>query len=199
MVKIMGYALGRDRFADEQEDGEAAVPQPDAALRGRAPSDPPAELDGAVVLWVTKDDAALDLGVVHYMDEDRYEPIAALAVCEYAAYPGSVYVFKCTADWQVLQDSYHRSVEEAMAAYEEEMGPIPWRRVGTISEEMRQRAREALANKQASLPADYASDETLRALAAEGRTLEAVARLRQVRTELGLAEAARYIKKLSSE
>jgi len=185
-MKIVGRVVGR-RHADGKRKGPGAPP--------------PAELDGAVVLWVTGGDEAAEFYPVRHLNTGQDEPIVALAVCEYAAHPGSIYLFGCNADWEVLHDTLHDSVEEAMAAAREEIvrGSIRWRREGEISDKMRRRAEEQEQERQASLPAGYASDETLRALVAEGQLIQAVARLRQTRPELSLFDAMQYVNKMSSD
>lgn len=71
---------------------------------------PPTHLDGAVVLhYAISRDAAFhtveDAGVLRL--------ITAMAIARYDA-SGQIYLFKCTHDWDVVQDWDCESVEDAM-------------------------------------------------------------------------------------
>ena len=66
---------------------------------------PPSELDGAKVLrW-----AISARGAFHYIGDSA---IAAMAICQYK--PGEFYLFKCTADWEVIFDWDGQSIDECM-------------------------------------------------------------------------------------
>ena len=159
----------------------------------------PVELDGAVVLHVTVARHNDSFGFVHFADENRDEPIEALAVCQY---PGNdeVYVFACSEDWTVIGDLCYDSVENAKADAERfyETGPIEWTAVGTITEETAKLAAEEEAKRVAAFPDDYASDDTLRALRRDGLAIDAIRRLRLAK-DLGLLEAKQYVEGLDDD
>jgi len=73
---------------------------------------PPSHLDGARVLCY----AISQHGGFYYVGNAAQEqvPVSAVAICRY---DGSdvVYLFKCTADWDVMHDADCASVDEAMA------------------------------------------------------------------------------------
>ena len=66
---------------------------------------PPPQLDNAKVLrWVIS-----ERGAFYFIGEAA---VAAMAVCQYV--PGEFYLFKCTADWTVIQDMDHTSLDECL-------------------------------------------------------------------------------------
>jgi hypothetical protein len=72
---------------------------------------PPPQLDGARVLRY----AISRRGGFYHVGNEAQEmvPVSAMAICRY---DGSeiVYLFKCTTDWDVMHDSDHASVDEAI-------------------------------------------------------------------------------------
>ncbi|HEX8002066.1 MAG TPA: hypothetical protein VF519_05170 [Mycobacteriales bacterium] len=79
---------------------------------------PPGELDGATVLRVA------DLGDVAASGRTRHvvygEPqgtFAALAIARYDSDP-ACYLFYCDADWRVVTDTCHDTIEGALAQAE---------------------------------------------------------------------------------
>lgn len=80
------------------------------------------ELEGARVLFKTKNDPANDFGRAGKMK------ITALAVCEYPDAPGQVYLFACDRHWKVIGDLLYSSAEQAKAEAERiyARSPIVW-------------------------------------------------------------------------
>ena len=101
-------------------------------------TNPPTELDGAILLWFTPPRPEQNYGFVSYVDENheidynRKEPISALAICQYSG-SDEVYVFACNAQWRVIGDLVYDSVEEAKTdaeRYYNETQPIYWIKLG---------------------------------------------------------------------
>ena len=92
--------------------------------------EPPAVLDGATVLWVTPTSPDMSYGFDWVVNENQFEPISALAICQY---PGKDYfnVFACNAQWRVKGDQVYNSVDEAKIGSEQiyETAPIYWVRL----------------------------------------------------------------------
>lgn len=93
--------------------------------------DPPAELDGARVLaW-----AEVEVGVVptgrtsHWSAGQVQGPAAKLALAQYAD-ATEVYLLYCDADWQVLNDTCHPTLEAAQHQAEFEYAGVSarWQR-----------------------------------------------------------------------
>lgn len=80
------------------------------------------ELDGAKVLFKTKNDRSRCFGLV-----DRHR-ITALAICQYPDDPSVTYVFACDRRWKVVGDLAFSSVSEAKAGAMEyyEQADIQW-------------------------------------------------------------------------
>lgn len=69
----------------------------------------PVEIDGARVIKVTKFG---DYGIVDY-DSGEEKEIKNLAICSYGT-GHEYYLFACDEDFNVLGDTLHNSIEEAM-------------------------------------------------------------------------------------
>jgi len=80
------------------------------------------ELEGARVLFKTRNDPTIDLG------RAGKAQITALAICEYPNAPGQIYVFACDRHWKVVGDLLYSSVDEAKAGAERyyEVSPSAW-------------------------------------------------------------------------
>ena len=88
--------------------------------------DPPRQLDGATVLrWAVGPPG----GFYQLAGSDPPVTVAAMAVCRYDD-SGAVYLFKCDADWAVVQDWDCGSVEEAteMAEQHARGEAVVWQR-----------------------------------------------------------------------
>ncbi len=76
---------------------------------------PPTTLDGAtVVCWSPIDERHAFTGrTSHSVDGQPIGPMCALAVCRY---PGEdcVYLFGCDANWTVVADTWHETIDEAV-------------------------------------------------------------------------------------
>ncbi|QOR67319.1 hypothetical protein IM538_04040 [Cytobacillus suaedae] len=77
----------------------------------------PDELDGAKVIQYTKNSTQNEFGVVNIISEDNEVidvcPITALAICKYSDGNG-YYLFSCDLNWEVVGDTFHYSLEEAI-------------------------------------------------------------------------------------
>jgi hypothetical protein len=73
---------------------------------------PPPLLDGAKVLWWATSGETPFGELPGAPDEDRL--IFGFAVCKYES--GAIYRFTCNKRWEVVQDSDHRTEDEAKAA-----------------------------------------------------------------------------------
>ena len=90
--------------------------------------DPPRHLDGAtVVCWTISPRGAF----YAITGGDAPITVAAMAVCRYED-SGAVYLFKCDADWEVVQDWDCGAMEEAQAAVVQHAHgqPVEWRSFG---------------------------------------------------------------------
>lgn len=67
------------------------------------------EIDGAIVMKFTETD---DFGSIEYEDGEKID-IVTLAICNYNN-KEEYYLFACDKDFNVLGDTLHSSVEEAM-------------------------------------------------------------------------------------
>jgi hypothetical protein len=76
---------------------------------------PPAELDGAKVLyWADVSTVALSGAVRHYRDGVFQERFSRIAIAQYAGHTDA-YLFHCGPEWAVENDNYYDSVDEAIA------------------------------------------------------------------------------------
>ena len=80
---------------------------------------PPATLDGARVLMFTAIDSrhAVTGATRHLVNDQPLSGVAGLAIAQYAG-EASVYLFYCSAEWQVLTDTLHDSTAEALSQAE---------------------------------------------------------------------------------
>ena len=158
---------------------------------------PPRSLDGAVVLYHVELPAQHQHSVIGCSaDGTEIDRAPYLAICRY---PGEeqVFLFTCAENWEVLADSVFGSVEAALkdaAASFKGLHRSAWTKADGIEEEERTLQANQAA-EMAGLPADYASEETLRRLANGGQELDAMARLRKVKG-LSLFEAMQKVKAL---
>lgn len=97
--------------------------------------EPPAQLDGAEVLWWADLARASATGwTTHRVRGEVLGPAAGLAICRYAG-DGEFYLFYCDAEWNVRTDTCHESVEraKAQAEFEYEGVGAAWRARVTAS------------------------------------------------------------------
>jgi hypothetical protein len=86
----------------------------DMASRRTSMVAPPPQLDGARVLRYA---ISQNGGFYHVGNEAQEKvPVAAMAICRYDRGVGGdvVYLFKCATDWDVMHDTDHASVDEAI-------------------------------------------------------------------------------------
>lgn len=84
---------------------------------------PPAKLDSAKVVAtaVVDDTVRATKGMLHRGPDGTIPTASALAIVESEV---SVYLFYCDHEWEVLADTWHRSVSEAKAQAEFEYAGI---------------------------------------------------------------------------
>jgi hypothetical protein len=85
---------------------------------------PPLEIDGASVLSV----ASLGDGITqgrtrHIVGGREVERFGGLIIAKYSSDPG-FYLFHCDSDWNVITDTYHDSMANAIAQAEFEFGDV---------------------------------------------------------------------------
>ena len=51
---------------------------------------------------------------IHTVNGRPAGPISALAICDGGGTPQSFYLFSCDADWNVITDTHHLSIDEAL-------------------------------------------------------------------------------------
>ncbi|REJ89477.1 MAG: hypothetical protein DWQ34_19675 [Planctomycetota bacterium] len=96
-------------------------------------SRPPAEIDGAVVLYfaVINDDRCWTSNCRHTSGGDVRGPAAGLAICRYPGEP-DCYLFGCDSEWNVISDTYHSTLDDAKSQAElEYAGITPMWKTGT--------------------------------------------------------------------
>ena len=78
---------------------------------------PPAKLDDMPVLQyaVLSNDATPTGNTKHLFNGQPVKDITRLAVCDGGGNPKAIYLFSCDDDWNVLTDTCHMSIEEALA------------------------------------------------------------------------------------
>ena len=85
---------------------------------------PPELLDGAAVLKVADLSSAVPTNATRHVVEGRtVSGFAGLALAKYSADPG-LYLFYCDADWNIVTDTYHATMDEAIAHAEFEFGSV---------------------------------------------------------------------------
>lgn len=74
---------------------------------------PPRELDGARLLYFAEvTEAVRPTGkTTHRVDEQVRGPASGLAICQYAG-DSQFYLFYCDADWTVITDTCHMSLDD---------------------------------------------------------------------------------------
>lgn len=84
----------------------------------------PQSIDGARVLQVANLDEAVPTGATrHVVRGEEVQDFAWIAIARYEEEPG-VYLFYCGADWEPITDTFHESLEDAVAQAEFEFGPL---------------------------------------------------------------------------
>ena len=75
----------------------------------------PGDIDGAKVILFTKlTSKHRQTGfTTHFVNMEQKQNPHGLAICRYDGDPG-YYLFYCDNDWEVLNDTYHESEEEAI-------------------------------------------------------------------------------------
>ena len=155
---------------------------------------PPREIDGAVVLRVAYRNAAQDFGTVYFKNDNRSEPIAALAIARYPGRRDQVYVFACNSKWEVVGDILCYSEELGTIAAEGHYGvpSIYWTVIDSYVSDTGPQASDVEAREQTNGSTSDVTDDALRTLISEGNELEAIRRLR-LRKGLSLHEAHQYV------
>jgi hypothetical protein len=96
-------------------------------------SETPKIIDGARVLRVADLSLVEPTGATrHVVGDIEVNDFVALAVARYDSEPG-VYLLYCDADWNAVTDTYHESVEAAIAQARLEFGPVEFTDVSTAS------------------------------------------------------------------
>jgi hypothetical protein len=90
----------------------------------------PSEIDGARVLRyaVVDESVRATRNCKHSVLAQKMGPARALAICPYEGEPG-FYLFSCDSSWQVLTDTWHETMEDALrqAEFEYEGITANWR------------------------------------------------------------------------
>lgn len=92
---------------------------------------PPLYIDGAVTIWYIclNSEYRYVQNVNHYVDGNRMGAAPVLAICHYPDDTG-YYLFRYDGTWKTITDTYHDSVEAAMAqaAFEYDgLSPEKWK------------------------------------------------------------------------
>lgn len=86
--------------------------------------DAPRTINGATVLQVADIADLMPTGRTrHVIGDSDAPPFAALAIAKFDSAPG-YYLYYCDDDWNPLTDTYHASVEQAIAQAEFEFGSL---------------------------------------------------------------------------
>jgi len=75
---------------------------------------PPRDIEGATVLRVADLSGRTPIGRTRQLENGDRQRFAALAIAKYDSDPG-YYLFYCDAEWHAVADTYHDSIEEALA------------------------------------------------------------------------------------
>jgi hypothetical protein len=93
---------------------------------------PPAELDGAKVLFYAtlQADHRPTGNTKHYVGGGWLRPASGLAICQYENGEG-FYLFYCDSEWKVTTDTYQESIEDAknQAEFEYEGVGNAWKQI----------------------------------------------------------------------
>ena len=90
----------------------------------RAVITPPREIDGATVLRVADLSHATTTGrTKHVVRGEPPHDFAALAIAKYDSEAG-FYLFYCDAEWTAVTDTYHETIEGAVAQAEFEFAGV---------------------------------------------------------------------------
>jgi hypothetical protein len=92
-------------------------------------NDVPRIIDGATVLQVADLSRASQTGRTrHVVGGKEMTAFAALALAHYDSDPG-IYLLYCDETWRAITDTYHESVDQAVAQAEFEFGPLDFQPV----------------------------------------------------------------------
>jgi hypothetical protein len=87
-------------------------------------TDAPTTIDGARVLRIADVSTMPSTGLTrHVVRGEVVKGFAALAIARYDGEAG-VYLFYCDADWSAITDTYHETIEQAIAQARFEFGPV---------------------------------------------------------------------------
>lgn len=87
-------------------------------------TDAPRIIDGATVLQVADLSQASPTGRTrHVVGDDEVRTFAALALVRHGSDPG-IYLLYCDDEWRAVTDTYHESVDQAVAQAEFEFGRL---------------------------------------------------------------------------
>ena len=95
-----------------------------------ATSPPPKIAELPVLRFAHLDgDIAPSGNTVHTINGRPVGPVSQLAICDGGGQPKSFYLFSCDADWNVITDTHHLSIVEALSQAEFEYENIQpaWR------------------------------------------------------------------------
>ena len=85
---------------------------------------PPAQIDGATVLTVADLSHASATGrAKHIVKGEQQRDFTALAIAKYDSEAG-FYLFYCDAEWRAVTDTYHETIEGAIAQAEFEFAGV---------------------------------------------------------------------------
>ena len=85
---------------------------------------PPAIIDGATVLRVADVSEVAPTGqTLHVVKGEEAQAFAGLAIAAYDDDPG-VYLLYCDDEWRAVTDTYHETLDAAIAQAEFEFGPL---------------------------------------------------------------------------
>ncbi len=86
---------------------------------------PPVELDGATVAMFALTRGTFATGVTqHSAIDDPGTDVAGLAIATYTGTTGEFYLFYCDEDWAVLTDTWHETIDDAIAQADREFNGV---------------------------------------------------------------------------